>query len=183
MLVGGFKRDVASHIRTVAWEQLVKGSSPWHLQVSGKPRFPVLRPFFLVDFTSNHDLVAAIEDLATKSIPWKDPTYGTEVFLYAKRDKEIDKIILGRFRSNFYKEFQQYFKNHVDYMNTPFQIKIANHKLYISINNDDIALLKFTPKIVKDRTGMETFDDNMAMFGITKEISEKLIGTALASAQ
>ena len=57
------------------------------------------------------------------------------------------------------------------------------HKLHLNIEGDDFVLLQFTPKIVKDRTGLELVPDNLARYGTSPEKAEEMIALALASAE
>ena len=136
----------------------------------------------MVRFNSNDALEAANDAINAKSPTWIDPSNNQEVKVYAKRDKDIEKRKIGQFRSHFYTAFEQYFKNHVDYMNKEFKVEIVNNKLYITMDNDSTALLTFTPKVVQDRTGIEMWTSNLGKFGITPAAATTMIDNSLAAA-
>ena len=70
----------------------------------------------------------------------------------------------------------------MDYMGKQFKIEIANHKLYITIDNDSTALLSFTPKVVQDRSGIELWSTNLGRFGITTEAANTMVENSLTAA-
>ena len=123
-----------------------------------------------------------MEAINVKNPTWVDPSNQQEVKVYTKRDKDIEKRKIGQFRSHFYTAFQQYLSNHVDYMNKAFKVEIVNNKLYITIDNDSVCLLTFTPKVVQDRTGIEMWTANLGKFGITPAAATTMIDSSLAAA-
>ena len=124
----------------------------------------------------------AITSINAKSPTWVDPTNQQELQIYAKRDRDIEDRKIGQFRSHFYAAFQQYCSNHVDYMNKAFKVEIVNNKLYITMDNDSVCLLTFTPKVVQDRTGIEMWTTNLGKFGITPAAATAMIDSSLAAA-
>ena len=183
IFVGGFGRDVPTHLRKKQYEDQVKPLIPNELLVCCQPKFPHLQKYYTIAVDDHETLHAILDVLKEVNFQWYDPTFKVTQKVFAKSDKNLDQRNLGKFRHHFYEAITKFLSTHPSFpTESPAKLQMVRGTIHVSYNDDSLGLLSFTRELIKDLNGMEAHYTNWEILGANRTQVDELIAGALALA-